>query len=247
MCLRWDTWPRYFTGRYARRDTWPIDFQYRRGPPGTRSLMVARDHQYARRGTWCWYYSQCAWRETWPLYYSADWESSGNRWPFKGGRSRQWVHFRGIKIFLKKFFLEQRPDPSSFRQASRHISSTELSPSSARHDSHFCRASSNSPSLPHVPSGFPCQPASWPNLIHADLLKAHEGYSLEMSSRIERRSRIEGAPPAKRVDEQDTTPKRVSVKQNFAERSLSWSERTSPVGSLGHLRKVSRQEGSSTR
>ena len=51
------------------------------------------------------------------------------------------------------FFLEQRPDPSSFRQSYRHSAPTKLSPSSARHVSHLGRTSPNFPSSPHVSSG----------------------------------------------------------------------------------------------
>ena len=82
------------------------------------------------------YSSQCAARRgTWPLYSSANWQPSGNRWPFKGGSSHQRVHFGGTKIFLEHFFFsraEARSEfvPSSF---SCHAAPTKLPPSSARH------------------------------------------------------------------------------------------------------------------
>ena len=46
----------------------------------------------------------------------------------------------GPRISSGSFFLEQRPDPSSFRHASRQTAPTKLSPSSARHVNHFGRA-----------------------------------------------------------------------------------------------------------
>ena len=73
-----------------------------------------------------------------------------------------------------------------------------------------------SSSLPHVPSsGYP-QPAGWADLVRADPLKAQDSHSLEMLKRIKGRSRIEGAAPARKVEEHDTTPGRVSVEQDFA-------------------------------
>ena len=113
------------------------------------------------------------------------------------------------------FFLKQKPGPSSFRQSPRRTAPTKLSPSSARHVSHLGRTSPNFPSSPHVPSG-DSQPASRADLIRADHLKAQEGYSLEISSRVRGRSRIEGAIPAGRVERQDVTPEPVSVEHDFA-------------------------------
>ena len=149
------------------------------------------------------------------LYFNIGKESSRDRWPIKEGSSRQRVCFGGTKILLKHLFLEQRLDPGSVRHASRHTAPTKLSPSSARHASHFGRASSSFPSLPYVPSGY-SQPANWADLVCADPRKAHDCHSLEMSSRIGGRSRIEGAVPARRVKGQDTTPEPVSVEQDFA-------------------------------
>ena len=59
------------------------------------------------------------------------------------------------------------------------------------------------------------EPASRADLVRADLLKAQDGYSLERSSRIGGRSRIEGAIPAERVGGQDATPEPVSVEHDF--------------------------------
>ena len=71
-------------------------------------------------------------------------------------------------------------------------------------------------SLPHAPSsGYP-QPAGWADLVRADPLEAQDSLSLEMLKRIKGRSRIEGAAPARKVEEQDTTPGPVSVEQGFA-------------------------------
>ena len=73
-----------------------------------------------------------------------------------------------------------------------------------------------SSSLPHVPSsGYP-QPAGWLDLVRVDPLKARDSHSLEMFKRVKRRSRIEGAAPARKVDKHDTTPGPVSVEQGFA-------------------------------
>ena len=129
---------------------------------------------------------------------------------------------------LTRFFLEQRPDPYSSRpdpslsrQASRHAGLTNLSPSSARHNiSHLGRAPPNFPSLssslPHAPSsGYP-KPAGWEDLVRANPLKAQDSHSLKMLKSIKGRSRIEGAAPARKVEEQDTTPEPVSVEQDFA-------------------------------
>ena len=136
------------------------------------------------------------------------------------GPSREEALARGStleepRFSSSSFFLEQRPDPSSSRQASRHTAPTKLSPSSARYISHLGRASPNFPSLPRVPSGY-SQSASWADLVRADPLKVYGGYSLEMSSRIGGRSRIEGAVPTNGVEGQDTTPKPVSVEHDFA-------------------------------
>ena len=54
---------------------------------------------------------------------------------------------------------------------------------------------------------------SWADLARVDTLKAHDGHSLEMSSK---RSRIEDAVPVSRVEGQDTTPELVSVEHGFA-------------------------------
>ena len=54
---------------------------------------------------------------------------------------------------------------------------------------------------------------SWADLARADTLKAHDGHSLEMSSK---RSRIEDDVPVSRVEGQDTTPEPVSVEHGFA-------------------------------
>ena len=129
---------------------------------------------------------------------------------------------------LTRSFLEQRPNPcwsrpdlSSSRQASRHAVLTKLSVSSARHDlSHLGRPPPKFPSLSsslsHVPSsGYP-QPADWADLVRIDPLKAQDSHSLKMLKGIRGRSRIEGATPARKVEEQDTTPGRVSVEQDFA-------------------------------
>ena len=129
---------------------------------------------------------------------------------------------------LTRSFLEQRPNPcssrpdlSSSRQASRHAALTKLSLSSARHNvSHLRRPPPKFPSLssslPYVPSsGYP-QPAGWADLVRIDPLKAQESHSLKMLKRIRGRSRIEGVTPARKVEERDTTPGRVSVEQDFA-------------------------------
>ena len=149
------------------------------------------------------------------------------------------------------FSLEQKPDPSSFRQAfrhkaSRHIALTKLSPFPARHASHLGRASLNFPSLPHVPSGY-SQPASGADLVRADPLKAQDGYSLEMSNRTGGRSRIEVPyrPGGPRDNISLQNPFRSSMA--WPVRSLSRSRRTSPGGSLSHLRKISLDVGSSIR
>ena len=136
------------------------------------------------------------------------------------GPSREEALARGStleepRFSSSSFFLKQKPDPSSSRQAFRHTAPIKLSPSSARHVSHLGRASPNFPSLPHVPSGY-SQSMSWADLVRADPVKAHDGYSLEMSSSIGGRSRIEGAVPAKRVEGQDATPGPVSVEHDFA-------------------------------
>ena len=108
--------------------------------------------------------------------------------------------FEEPRFFPTICFLEQRPDLSSSRQASRHAALTKLSPSFARHNvSHLGRAPPDFPSLssslPHVPS-----PGYLPDLVRADPLKAHDGHSLERLQRIKGRSRIEGAAPARKAE-----------------------------------------------
>ena len=70
-------------------------------------------------------------------------------------------------------------------------------------------------------------------MVRADPLKAQDSHSLEMSSRIGGQSGTEGAAPARRAEEQDTTPEPVSVKQDHDVRSLSRSRRTPPGGGAG--------------
>ena len=119
-------------------------------------------------------------------------------------------------IFLSSiFFIEQRPDPSSFRQSFLATAPTKLPPSSARHLSHLGRASPNFPSSQYVPSSDP-QPASWADLVRADPLKAHDGYSLEIPSRIGGRSPIKGSTPAGKVGGQNATPEPVLAMHDFA-------------------------------
>ena len=143
------------------------------------------------------------------------------------------------------FFLEQRPDPcssrpglSSSRQASRHAALTKLSPSSARHNvSHLGRAPpyfpSLSSSLPHASfSGYP-KPTGWADLVRADPLKAQNRHSLKMLKRIKGRSRIEGAAPARKVEELDTTPGLVLVEQDFAGEEPEPVEEDPAVGESG--------------
>ena len=105
--------------------------------------------------------------------------------------------------------LEQRPDPSSFRQASGYAAPTKQPPSSARRQSPWSRV----PLFPLAPACCYPQPASWADLVRADPLKAHDGHSL--ARRIGGPSRIEGAVPARRFKEQDTTPEPGSVEQDF--------------------------------
>ena len=119
------------------------------------------------------------------------------------------------RFFSSSFFLEQKPDPISFHQYFLHTAPIKLSPSSARHLSHLGRASLNFPSSQHVPFSDP-QPASWADLVRTDPLKVHDGYSLEVSSRIGGRSPIEGSIPAGKVGRQDATPEPVSTMHDFA-------------------------------
>ena len=134
---------------------------------------------------------------------------SGDRAPVRG------TVLEEPRFPSRSFFLEQRPDQSSFRQSSRHSAPTKLSPSSARHVSHLGGASPHFPSFPHVPS-YDSPPASRADLVRADPLKTKEGYSLERSSQIGRRSLIEGDVQAGRVGGQDATPEPVSVEHDFA-------------------------------
>ena len=139
-------------------------------------------------------HSWCTRWGTWPVYSNADWKSWESGWSIRGGALARGSALEDPRIPSNIFFLEQRPDPSSCRQASRHAAPTKLPPSFARHVSHLGRAPPNfaslSASLPHVPSsGYP-RPASWADLVRIDPLKAQDSHSLEMSSRIGgRRSR----------------------------------------------------------
>ena len=54
------------------------------------------------------------------------------------------------------------------------------------------------------------------DLVRADPLKAQDGYSLERSSRMGGRSRVEGAIPDGRVGGQGATPEPVLVVEDFA-------------------------------
>ena len=54
------------------------------------------------------------------------------------------------------------------------------------------------------------------DLVRADPLKAQDGYSLERSSRMGTRNRIEGGVPAGRVKGQDATPESVSFEEDVA-------------------------------
>ena len=67
--------------------------------------------------------------------------------------------------------------------------------------SHLGRVFPRFPSLPHVVS--PSQQV-WADLVRADPLKAQDGHSLKMLKRFEGRSRIEGAAPARKIEEQYT-------------------------------------------
>ena len=148
--------------------------------------------------------------------------------PSGGGAPAKGSAFEEPELPSTRFFLEQRPDPcswrpdmSSFRRTSCYATSTKLSPSSTRQDvSHLGRAPPDFPSLsaslPHVPSsGYP-QPASWADLARSDPLKVQDSHSLEMLRRAKGLSRIEGAAPARKVEEQEATPRPVSVEQDFA-------------------------------
>ena len=96
------------------------------------------------------------------------------------------------------FFLEWRPDLSSFYQFSHYAAPTKLSPLLARHVSHLGRTFRNLSPRVHIPCGDP-QPATRADLVSADPLKAQDEYSLEMSSRTGGQSRIEGVVPTGRV------------------------------------------------
>ena len=52
-------------------------------------------------------------------------------------------------------------------------------------------------------------------MVRGDPLKAQDSHSLEMLRRMKGRSRIEGAAPARKIEERDTTPETVSVEQEF--------------------------------
>ena len=71
-----------------------------------------------------------------------------------------------------------------------------------------------SPSFRHAPSRI-SPSVSWADLVRADPRKAHNCHFLGMSSRMGGRRRIEGAVPAMRFEEPDTTPESVSFEQAF--------------------------------
>ena len=131
MSPRWDTGLQYFPSQYAREILGPRPEEDLRGRHRSRLFKttstpgeVLGDGRYS---------NQCAWKGTRLQYFNmgkaaADLSS-------EEALARR-ACFGGTKIFSSNypcfFSLEQRPDPSSFRQASRHTDPTKLPPSSAK-------------------------------------------------------------------------------------------------------------------
>ncbi|CAN0366114.1 unnamed protein product [Ascophyllum nodosum] len=104
-----------------------------------------------------------------------------------------------------------------------HTSSTKLSPLPQDMLVTLVAHLLISPSFRHAPPRN-SPPVSWEDLVRADPRKAHDCHFLDMSSRMGGRSRIEGAVPASRFEEQHTTTEPVSVEQDFV------GEESEPVG-----------------
>ena len=148
------------------------------------------------------------------------------------------VCLRETKIFLDHFFsLEQRPDPSSFRQASRYTDPIKLPPSSARRQSPCVTCSLVSPRsrmlypLASKLGKFgPCRSAEDPRWSLPG--KCRAGSEGEVGSKVPYQ------PESSRNKIPLPNPFRSS--RTSSVRSLEHHrERISPVGSLGHRRKIS--------
>ena len=125
------------------------------------------------------------------------------------------ICFEEPRFLPTRFFLEQRPDSSSLRQASLAMLH---SPSyhSLPHDTMSVTLVACPPVSPRSLYVVSSSQQDWADLVRADRLKVQDGHPLEMLQRIKGRSRIEGAASARKADGQDTTPGPVSVEQDFA-------------------------------